>query len=128
MSSYLTYSNISSLSFLIFTSQLTYSLVYGTVDTISVMTLLISGGGMLLTEGVEEVKTPVNEFKEHKQTIDTALLEATKIHEEIESRYATIVSTRIDDDIECEHVFKKVVLGYDDSVRRCVKCEHEVQC
>jgi dynactin complex subunit len=111
--------NISTISFLIFTSQLTYSIVYRVCDTVSVMTLLISGSGILLFDGL-------NEVEEHQLIIESALTETTKIHEEIESRYASIVSSRIDD--ECEHIFKKVVIGYDDTVRRCVKCEHEVQC
>jgi hypothetical protein len=102
------------------------------------------------------IEKPINhEFEKHKQLVNSILEETTKLHDDISSKYADIIDRRVDDEVEevkevdvktveevkevdvktveevkeveCDHVFKKVVLGYDDIVRKCEKCELELQ-
>lgn len=135
MSAYFNANNISTLSFLVLTTQLSYSITNGILDMNSLIVLAISGGFVFLYERTventkeAEYKLRIDEFEKHQTSIKQILKETTKIHDDISSKYSAIASHRIDDDeVECEHVFKKVVIGYDDMVKRCIKCEHEIPC
>jgi hypothetical protein len=152
----ITYLNyISNVSFVVFSTQMSYSITNSIFDLTSVAVLVISGVFAMSWSHKNYEITVDNTIDEILQThinnVNTVLEEITMIHEDITINYATNES-RIDDDVtvdygnddlldvdtdegededegeegDCIHDYKRVVLGYDDMVRQCTKCNHEL--
>ena len=136
MYSYINKNDMSIISFVVFSVQMTYSLLNMVFGMKIVGVLIISGGLLFLYNQDDSVgrKNKYNdELTAHIKNMNKILEETIKIHDEIYSGYTAIIDSRICEEelpveSDCLHDYKKVVIGYDDIVKRCTKCSCEYQC
>jgi hypothetical protein len=153
MISYIDIEDLAIVSFVVFTAQLTYSIINLEFGSTQLIVLSMSAGVMALCRDQEYITEPIGDVAEQisankerfetKKRIAAEQLELknhmadvdkiVEMHSDLLEKYNTLLNQRVDDEPitseqdepPCEHDYSKVILGYDDEVMRCKKCAHE---